>query len=206
MGIFKVFNSRPSIHKDTINEALNPSTGKNWFEYLLDLFLGTGDHQSVIALLFGSIFGLMLLLGIIAFLLSHYYKGKLRFISEKEKIIYDLAYSQGEKKEANDKAVRWQKILDQVNSDNQNNWKVAILEADVLLNDVLAEQGFFGETVADKLKDAQTSDIESLQYAWDGHKIRNAIAHQIDYNITQHEARMAVSMYERFFNEFYHAS
>lgn len=206
LGIFGLFNNRPSIERDTINEALNPRDQKDLFDVIRDIFFGTGDHQSILGVLFGSIFGLMVIAAIVAFLISLYYKDKMKFISEKEKIMYDLVYTKQEKEIANDKAVRWQKILDQVNSDNPNNWKVAILEADVLLNDVLGEQGFFGETVSDKLKDAQTSNIESIQFAWDAHKIRNNIAHQIDYNITQHEARMAISMYERFFNEFYHAS
>ncbi len=205
-GISKIFGNKPSIERDTIYEALNPRGERSFFDYLLDIFFGAGDQQSIISVLFGSIFGLLLIGAIIAYLISKYFKNQLSFISEKEKIIYDLAYTNHEKQEANDKAIRWQKILDNVNSDNQNNWKVAILDADILLSDVLGEQGYFGETVADKLKDAQGSGLSTLQSAWEAHKVRNTVAHTAEYVISQHEARRAISLYEQFFNEFYHAT
>jgi len=73
--------------------------------------------------------------------------------------------------------IRWEQIQEHINSKNSNDWQMAVLEADKLLGQALEQKGFAGETIGEKLKQADPSDLLSLERAWDAHKLRNRIAH-----------------------------
>lgn len=101
------------------------------------------------------------------------------------------------------KNVRWERVLTHLGSASPNDWKFAIIEADIILSDMLDAMGYRGETVADKLKSVEKSDFQSIEAAWEGHKTRNAIAHEgADYMITQREARRVIELYRQVFEEF----
>ena len=104
---------------------------------------------------------------------------------------------------ASEKTIQWQVILDHVNGDNPAEWKMAILEADNILDEVLEDQGYIGETVAEKLKTMSPTRIASYNDLWDAHKLRNDIAHggSIDMDLTQKMARDAIAKFENAFRE-----
>jgi hypothetical protein len=98
---------------------------------------------------------------------------------------------------------RWQRVIDHINSDNASDWRLAILECDIVLDELLDKQGFIGNTIGDKLKNADPAEFKTLNNAWEAHKIRNAIAHAgQDFTLTQREARRIVGLYETVFKEF----
>ncbi len=97
----------------------------------------------------------------------------------------------------------WKKISSHLASDNPNDWKLAIIEADIMLERILNDAGFAGNTVGEKLKSASPNNFTTLQDAWDAHIIRNKIAHQgSDFVLTQRTAQEAIIKFERVFNEF----
>lgn len=99
---------------------------------------------------------------------------------------------------------RWERVLEHMNSDNQNDWKFAILEADIILDDLLDVMGYRGETVSDKLKRVEPSDFETIEAAWEAHKVRNVIAHEgTDFVVTQREAKRIIDLYRVVFEEFH---
>ena len=98
---------------------------------------------------------------------------------------------------------RWQRVVVHISSDNASDWRLAILECDIILDELLDKLGYFGGTIGDKLKNATTAEFRTLNNAWEAHKIRNAIAHEgQDFTLTQREARRIVSLYETVFREF----
>lgn len=98
---------------------------------------------------------------------------------------------------------KWAKVLEHINSPNPSDWKLAILEADIMLNDMLDKMGYRGATMGDKLKSIEPSDFDTLQEAWEAHKIRNAIAHEgSDYAINKPEAERVVKLFQKVFEEF----
>lgn len=99
--------------------------------------------------------------------------------------------------------LRWQRIMDEISSDDQGKWRLAILEADIMLNELLDSLGYKGETMADKMKQIDVSMFNTIDYAWEAHKVRNVIAHEgSDFELTDREARRVIRMYERVFHEF----
>ena len=100
---------------------------------------------------------------------------------------------------------RWEKVLQHINSQNSNDWKFAILEADIILDELLDVMGYRGETLSDKLKRVESSDFETLELAWEAHKVRNSIAHEgADFLITEREAKRVVGLYQKVFEEFHY--
>ncbi|MEI8327920.1 MAG: hypothetical protein WCG02_02175 [Candidatus Taylorbacteria bacterium] len=100
---------------------------------------------------------------------------------------------------------RWENVQKHMTSTNQNDWKQAIIEADVMLDDILTRMGYRGESVGEKLKRVATGDFASLDDAWEAHKVRNRIAHDgTGFVLTEHDAKHAISRYKKVFEEFYY--
>jgi hypothetical protein len=99
---------------------------------------------------------------------------------------------------------RWERVISHINSENQNDWKFAIIEADIILNDLLDSMLYRGETIADKLKKVEPSDFQTIEAAWEAHKVRNMIAHEgTDFFITEREAKRVINLYRSVFEEFH---
>lgn len=133
---------------------------------------------------------------------STYQAGK---IAEAYKAMFDpVIPGNGSSQEDVQKNKRWERVLQHLNSENQNDWKFAIIEADIMLSDLLDRIGYRGETVADKLKKVEPSDFLTIEMAWEAHKVRNMVAHQgTDYFISEREARRVIGLYQKVFEEFH---
>lgn len=98
---------------------------------------------------------------------------------------------------------RWLKTLNYLFSNNASDWKLAIIEADSMLDSLMDQLGFKGETLGEKLKSADQGNFRNLTSAWEVHTIRNRIAHEGSaYEMSQHEAKRVISIYEKIFHEF----
>jgi len=98
---------------------------------------------------------------------------------------------------------RWEDVEQHITSDNPNEWKMAIIEADVMLEEALESAGYAGMTIGDKLKSASPTNFKSLDDAWKAHKVRNQIAHGgTDFVLTKKIAQDTIVQYRRVFQEF----
>jgi len=102
--------------------------------------------------------------------------------------------------EVGQQQTQWEIIVNHANSSNSAEWKIAIIEADNILDNILKEVGYEGDTLADRLKAA--GDGEAIQDAWDAHKVRNAIAHEGEVELTQRETKRVIALYENVFKKF----
>lgn len=98
---------------------------------------------------------------------------------------------------------KWKLVEEHIASEDANKWKLAILEADIILSELLDTLSLKGESIGEKLKNVEASDFFHIEEAWEAHKIRNAIAHQgSDFLLTQREAKRVVELYRSVFAEF----
>ncbi len=97
---------------------------------------------------------------------------------------------------------RWQKILDYTNSNHPNDWKMAIIESDIILEEMLEKMGYIGDTIANKLKQIEKSDFQTVEKAWKAHKVRNRIAHDPNFVLNKKETEKTIKMYKSVFEEF----
>jgi hypothetical protein len=168
--------------------------GGAWYSGIVEMFLTMWTIYSVIAFAFSALF----IFGIVyAYLrIAEYDEREEEELHERERLWRELHDGSAENK-------RWQSVQKHLASENPNDWKLAIIEADVLLEHMLAEAGFEGSTVADKLRSAASRTFVTLEDAWQAHRVRNQIAHGgTDFVLTHKVAKETLIQYERVFKEF----
>jgi hypothetical protein len=101
------------------------------------------------------------------------------------------------------KNARWEMIVELSGSQNESDWRRAILEADIMLAAVLSERGYPGETLGEQLKNANPQQFTTINFAWEAHKMRNAIAHLGEaFPLTARDVNTTINNYQRVFEEF----
>lgn len=99
--------------------------------------------------------------------------------------------------------LRWNHVLERAHSADEKDWRLAILEADIMLNDLLDMLGYKGETMGDKMKQVGRDKFRTIDLAWEAHRVRNAIAHRGSiHTLTHHEVRRVIGLYRQVFHEF----
>jgi len=99
---------------------------------------------------------------------------------------------------------RWSMIEELISLPSESDWKLAIIEADKMLDDLLSSLGYKGATIGDKLQVIEKGDMQSLDDAWEAHKYRNKIAHETGFTVTLHEAKNMIGRYANVFREYHY--
>ncbi|MEQ1499790.1 MAG: hypothetical protein ABL917_00255 [Parcubacteria group bacterium] len=145
-----------------------------------------------------------IILCIILFIFIVYVSRKLAKIRNEERLrLYPGGFMTGTPQVEIAKNPNWERILKYVDSLTESDWRLAILEADIILYDLLEIMNLPGDTVGDKLKSVEKSDFLTLDNAWEAHRVRNQVAHEgQSFVLTQHEARRIIELYRTVFEEF----
>jgi hypothetical protein len=107
-----------------------------------------------------------------------------------------------EEEEVEEHDVEWEVIWTQVHSEVPAEWRVAILHADAMLDAATKRAGAKGDTLGERLKSLDPAHFQTLQLAWDAHKVRNLIAHDgVNFQLTQREAKRVIDMYHKVLTE-----
>lgn len=95
------------------------------------------------------------------------------------------------------RAERWEAVKSHLNSENPSDWKLAIMEADNIYDDLFAKMGYPGKGLGERLKYVEISDFKSLNDVWEAHKFRNRMVHEAaTHQIDQEEARQVIGLFE----------
>ncbi len=106
------------------------------------------------------------------------------------------------KADATAQQTRWESVQRHVASSNENDWRQAIIEADIMLEDLVNSLGYAGEGLGEKLKQVERADFNTIDMAWEAHKIRNRIAHDgSEHPLDQREAKRIVNLFRQVFEE-----
>jgi len=124
-------------------------------------------------------------------------------VEEKEDIKRQIDEAEKKRKEKEKREnPKWHYILSLMEGFNDSDWRMAIIEADSMMEEILKDKGMYGSSLAELLNSAKSNGYRNIQDAWDAHIIRNKIAHEgSDYPLTQVEGRRVLKMYQNFFEE-----
>lgn len=101
---------------------------------------------------------------------------------------------------ANPMLQRWDKVVGLFNSSDHASWRLAIIEADTMLDELMQYLGFDGVSLGERLKSASPRVFPPLQEAWEVHNLRNKLAHEgLSYDLQPDEAIRARKTYENIF-------
>lgn len=137
---------------------------------------------------FGLVIALIFFAGIIYFVIETGW-----FSLRVERFRHIILQSNISRKQAQES---WRRIEEQFYRGGESDLKVAILEADKLLNDALREAGIMGIQLGDRLKKTSDSQVPNLNELWQAHKLRNQIAHEPNFRLKRELAERALGIYE----------
>ncbi|MBI5912819.1 hypothetical protein HY839_00030 [Candidatus Azambacteria bacterium] len=97
--------------------------------------------------------------------------------------------------------VAWHGIEARMRTMQEAEYKLAIIEADKLFDDLLQKMAYKGKDMGDRLKQITTEQLSNVNAIWKCHKIRNLISHDVNYHLTYSEAQWVIQIYEDAFIE-----
>ncbi|NCC70497.1 hypothetical protein EOM09_02855 [bacterium] len=89
----------------------------------------------------------------------------------------------------------WLEILEISKKEGEIYKKMAIIEADKLLDNTLQRMGTPGSTMAQRLKYI-TEKYPRLKTVWEAHKVRNLISHESNFELYKKTASKCIYLYE----------
>ncbi len=97
----------------------------------------------------------------------------------------------------------WKSIQDHFYRGTENDIKMAVIEADKLLEEALRHSGVRGITLGDRLKNIKPSQYPHLDDVWQAHRLRNQIVHEPTFKLKRDAAERALKIYEEVLGAFH---
>ncbi len=92
---------------------------------------------------------------------------------------------------------KWQTVLDKLESAEKDSYKMAIIEADKIFDDIIKRIGYKGDDMGERLKQINSAQIANIDEIWQAHKLRNQLVHEPGFQINQSQAKRSIEIYQR---------
>lgn len=94
---------------------------------------------------------------------------------------------------------RWEKVESLLKTGNPSQYKLAIIEADAIADEILGGIGYKGANMMEKLEQVGTAHLDDHLESLKGvHQIRNRVVHEADFEVDERLAKTVVGVYENF--------
>lgn len=97
---------------------------------------------------------------------------------------------------------KWDKIKQKMETKAEADYKIAIIEADDVIDDLIKRMQYPGENMGERLAGINPGQIENIEELKKAHEIRNRIIHKEDFEITKEQAEEVMGYYENFLKYF----
>lgn len=97
---------------------------------------------------------------------------------------------------------KWKEISQRAESHIESDYKLAVIEADKFLDDLLKNTGFKGKDMGERLKQINSGQISNINEIWQAHKIRNNLVHDPYFKLTRSDTDFVIKTYENSLREF----
>ncbi len=95
----------------------------------------------------------------------------------------------------------WHKIVERSKQPDETEWKMAILEADKLLDDVLRSSGYNQPTVDDRFNALSMELISNYDQVMQAHEVRGKVSKDPEFSLTHAEAIEILKIYKKALQE-----
>jgi hypothetical protein len=96
---------------------------------------------------------------------------------------------------------KWHEVLSRMNMPEETSRKMAIVEADILVDSVLKILGFSGETLNEKIEKITSIQLKSINDLKMAHAVRKDILYNPDYEVSPEIAKETIDRYEKVLRE-----
>jgi ABC-type lipoprotein release transport system permease subunit len=152
---------------------------------------------SVVKFIIG-IYVIVIFVNIVLLLVQRGLAGNVRETILGMNIPKELARAGGKKK----LAARWKKIRERLESNKEADYKLSIIEADYLIEDLIKRLGYAGENMSERLNGIPSGQIEHVEELKRAHEIRNRIIHEDSFVLDRKTAGETLALYEEFLRHF----
>ena len=90
----------------------------------------------------------------------------------------------------------WSKILEKLKTGKESEYKLAIIEADKAIDEVL-RKNYRGASFEDRLDELSSTIVSNIDGLRENHKIRNEIVFEPDYELSLDDAKKIIKVYEK---------
>jgi hypothetical protein len=98
--------------------------------------------------------------------------------------------------------IRWETIMKHLESQEEKEFKIAIIEADEMIGDLVKRMGYKGENLGEIFKNVLEAQIESIAKVKKAHEIKNRIVQDEKFSVNLELARETMDYYRNFLDEF----
>lgn len=91
----------------------------------------------------------------------------------------------------------WNRINARLDTGLESEYKLAVIETDSMLDDILKRMGYAGETLGERLKNLTSATLPNIEEIKATHQVRNNIIHDPDYRLSLDDTRTALAVFEQ---------
>lgn len=95
----------------------------------------------------------------------------------------------------------WKKIMEESEKAPPHSYTTAIVNADILIDELLQDAGFEGKDMGERLGKLNGLGLKTLDDIWRAHRLRNKIVHTSDFEASKTAKNEALRVYEVFLKE-----
>lgn len=95
----------------------------------------------------------------------------------------------------------WNTIERSFSKGTSDTMKIAIINADKLIDTMLKDAGFTGDHMVDRLKQIPSARLQSIERLYRAHRVRNNIVHTPDFALSPQAGRAVLEDYAAFLKE-----
>ncbi|EKE16515.1 MAG: hypothetical protein ACD_11C00004G0013 [uncultured bacterium] len=93
---------------------------------------------------------------------------------------------------------KWDKVVSRMKTGSISQFKVAILEADMIVDDILGKIGYKGNNMTERLAQVNPNQLDYLEELQKAHEVRNKIVHEESFVLDETVAKETLETYEKF--------
>jgi len=105
-------------------------------------------------------------------------------------------------KHKNKLKIQWEAIRKELESDNEDDYKAAVISADSIIDNLLKGMGYAGENMEQRLANIPDGQIENLDDLKLAHQVKKRIVEDSSFKIDRQAAHDTISSYEHFLKLF----
>lgn len=95
----------------------------------------------------------------------------------------------------------WKQIQKRLKTKKESQLKLAVLEADQILNEILRMAGYQGKNLDERLSQITPAELCNIEEIKQAHKLKNRIVSEADFIIASNEAEIIIDIYKKAFQE-----
>jgi len=161
---------------DLVKQATNIIKSPFWLEFF-----------SVLKIL-AFISSIILIIGIIILII------KSQAVSER---LEDISFFLRPKRSLKNRFTKqWQKVRNLLSEEGESHWKLAVIEADKIFDNLIKEIGYAGENADERLNNIKEFQLTAIDQLKQAHQVRNDIVKNTEMHITKEEAENIILVYE----------